>query len=554
MRAVPVLVVLIAAGGGCLGSATAALAATRVLAPAGISWSERAPASPAEVGTRVSSPGRGLDSPLLGSLSDPAPLVASAPTVITLQPVSLSKIEAVLFGAVNPGSQHTTYWFKAGTAFSTWCNSRGTSGTPEAISPVQALAAEDEKFHVVAIGLSGASAEICYEVEAENASGHGSGGQVFFVVGSPTAFTVGATSVGAVTATIQGEVNEASQPGWYQGEYALASSTWCQTNGASGAPEAASALEALGSEDGSFHVVEPHLFGLKTNTEYCADVIALNGTGRAQSRPVHFHTSKAPVAVTSDASATGTSTATVRGEVDPEGGTAEYEVEYAPAASEWCHLGGVAGVASTSEVQKLASSDETFHQVEVELRGLTPGTEYCAALVAIGPSTHLLGRQLDFTTTAVHVPLFTANSVTEHPPTPQVVPPAPECSITTGGKKVRLGRLKAGKGKKAKGGGDTVTAAVSCNEAVSLKLDGVITETPPRKGHGHGPHAKHLALAAVEGSQQAGETTPLTVRIPASAVRSLYDKMKESLALTLSASNANGTATVSASVLLLRSP
>ena len=222
-----------------------------------------------------------------------------------------------------------------------------------------------------------------------------------FTAGAPSAETDLAGSIGPTTATIEGEIDPASQTTNYWADYGLASSTWCKTGGSSGNPEYSTTSEGLGFEDEEFHKVAVGLSGLHPDTEYCAELVAKNGSGSGHGGQLIFTTSRVPLARTVKASATGTSTATVEGEINAEGQTAHYKVDYALASSKWCTSGGSLGVPSESGQTLLQHSDSAWHPVAVELSGLTPGSEYCADLVAIGESSALAGQQVPFTTTAL---------------------------------------------------------------------------------------------------------------------------------------------------------
>jgi hypothetical protein len=386
-------VALVLACCACLIAPAGALASARsgVLAHAG--WSARAPVGGAQATERLAR------EPVYADLAEVSPLVAMAPVVTTLPAISLSREEVVLLGVINPEGEHTKFRFKASLASSEWCLSAGASGKPIATSPLFELVPEDETGHEVAVLLTAEQRDICFEIEAENATGTAAGKQRFYQMGSPTAITGTATSVGPLSATIDGKVEGASQRTSYELNAALLTSTWCESAGESGAPEETTGELELGSEDGEFHAVEATLRGLKTNTAYCAKLRAVNGSGVSVGNETTFKTPKVPYALTTSAASTGTATAVVHGEIDPEGESAEYEAEYEKASSEWCRSEGVRGAAQASAPVQLAQSDETLHAVEVELSGLAPGTEYCAALVALGSKpSHADGRQFRFTT------------------------------------------------------------------------------------------------------------------------------------------------------------
>jgi hypothetical protein len=94
-----------------------------------------------------------------------------------------------------------------------------------------------------------------------------------------------------------------------------------------------------------------------------------------------------PSASGSAAISTGTTTATVEGEVNPGGQTTEYHVAYGPASSEWCtSFGSKGSPASSTTPVTLPFTDATFHPVSVPLSGLSAGSKYCEAFVASNAS------------------------------------------------------------------------------------------------------------------------------------------------------------------------
>ena len=121
-----------------------------------------------------------------------------------------------------------------------------------------------------------------------------------------------------------------------------------------------------------------------------------------------------PDAVTSSASPDET-TATVRGSVNPSGQSTTYYVAYDTSGSPFCVGGGSAATFSTPP-QALSSVDLAEHPVAGELTGLSPGTGYCAAVVATnasGTAGLIATNRVFFTTVGPETPI---------PP-----PPPPPC-------------------------------------------------------------------------------------------------------------------------------
>ncbi len=330
---------------------------------------------------------------------------AGTPSAFTYSPVTATGLTtATVDGNVNPAGQTTTYEVEYALASSDWCTTFTSSGSPSSTT-AQMLSSTDTDFHDVSVDLTGLTAGTgyCADLVASNASGNGDGGQVWFTAGAPSAYTDSLTATGVTTAMVEGRVNPAGQTTTYKVEYALASSMWCTSYGSSGSPTSSTTAQTLSSTDATFHDVSVGLTGLTAGTSYCADLVASNGSGSGDGGQLSF-TAGVPITITSDATATGATTATVDGDVNPAGQTTTYEVEYALASSEWCTSYGSSGSpASSTTAQTLGFTDATFHDVSVGLTGLTAGTGYCADLVASnGSGSWPDGGQIPFTTVEVH--------------------------------------------------------------------------------------------------------------------------------------------------------
>jgi hypothetical protein len=115
---------------------------------------------------------------------------------------------------------------------------------------------------------------------------------------------------------------------------------------------------------------------------------------------------------------------TLRAQVNPAGLATSYRAEYDRAGSAWCSRDGSKGTAANSTpLQTLGVADDVLHPVSIELGGLSPGGEYCAALVAI--NAFGAGAQVVF---------FTAAPA----PVPIVSKVSPRSGTTAGGTLVRI--------------------------------------------------------------------------------------------------------------------
>jgi hypothetical protein len=113
------------------------------------------------------------------------------------------------------------------------------------------------------------------------------------------------------------------------------------------------------------------------------------GVAAAQSTP--------PVVATDGAHATGSTTATVEGNGDPEGQGTTLHADYALASAQWCTSGGAASTPAETAPQSLGSGHVMVSEILVKLEGLTPGSEYCTELVATNASGTTRGGQVRFT-------------------------------------------------------------------------------------------------------------------------------------------------------------
>ena len=291
----------------------------------------------------------------------------------------------------------------------------GSSGSPANSTTLQTLGFTDATDHDVSVALSGLTAgtDYCADLVATNASSTADGGQTPFSAGLPSASTFATTATGATTATVDGSVNPAGQTTTYEVEYDLASSTWCTSNGLSGSPANSTAPQTLGFTDATDHDVTVALSGLTNGTTYCGRVVATNSSGSGYGFLGQVTFQPAPTANTNDVTVTGATTATVDGSVNPVGQTTTFEVQYDLASSAWCLSGEFSGSpANSTAPQTLGFDDATDHDVSVALSGLTPGTYYCADLVAANASGSGDGGQAQFTTFAAFAAAVTTGSAT----------------------------------------------------------------------------------------------------------------------------------------------
>ena len=339
--------------------------------------------------------------------------MAGAPSVLTLSASSDGASAEVVYGDIAPSGQSTTYHVAYDLASSEWCTSSGTKGSPGHSTTAVTLPFNDTAYHQVSVELTAltTAGKYCAWLLASNGSGTTHGGQISFTPGVPSAFTLFALSTGATTARLEGRVNPSGQSTTYHAAYDLTSSEWCTSFGSKGSPGHSSTPATLGFTDSSDHAVSAELTGLTAGGDYCAEMIATNASGTAHGGQVSF-TAGIPAASTTNAALTGAMTARVEGQVNPASQSTTYHVAYDLASSEWCTTSGGKGTAghSTTAVT-LPFTDATFHNVSVELTGLTAGSEYCTELIASNGSGTAHGGQRNFTAGAPSVVTFSASPI-----------------------------------------------------------------------------------------------------------------------------------------------
>jgi hypothetical protein len=115
----------------------------------------------------------------------------------------------------------------------------------------------------------------------------------------------------------------------------------------------------------------------------------------------------------------------------------------------------------------------------------------------------------------------------------------PSCTLAAKSAKVLLPSAKKRRHQQGKPG--TLQFTIRCNQPASIKLTGKLTETTKRKHHKK--HTKTITLKALHATTSSGVTKTLPLRLPKAALVALAHGTRESLTVTLSASNRNGTST-----------
>jgi len=231
----------------------------------------------------------------------------------------------------------------------------------------------------------------------------------------PSAIAFGAQPAPGDSEVVLGEIDPGGEPTEFLVAYGLASSHWCAEQpsvkrggddlqlgplgiwiwlgGLFGMPPHSTPPEPLGYSDEEEHAVAVELGELTPGAEYCARLVAWNGSGGATSGKIVFHVGVPSVRATRFVSASNT----LQAEINPAGEATEYLVRYAPLASEWCSTSGTRGTPEQlGEPTPLGASDDAFYPVSIHLGGLVAGAEYCAAMEAVSETGGTLGYQVSF--------------------------------------------------------------------------------------------------------------------------------------------------------------
>jgi hypothetical protein len=309
-------------------------------------------------------------------------LTVDKPGAITSGASSTGGTTAMVNGVVNPNGQTTTYQAQYDVATSNWCTSGGTSGSPAQTTAPATLGDTDGQFHDVSVNLTGLTppTEYCARLIVTNTNGEVDGSQVTWTQGSaPIAFTYDTYSTAATTATVEGTVHPHAEDTTYIAQYDVASSAWCMSGGTSGSPaNTTTGTDPIPSDD----VVSVDLTGLTEHTDYCAQLVATNANGESDGGVVTW-TQGTATSETFGGFATGVSTATVEGDINPAGKATTWALQYDLSSSTWCESIGTSGSpAHTTTARSLGFTDGSFHDVSVDLSGLAPNASYCGQFVA----------------------------------------------------------------------------------------------------------------------------------------------------------------------------
>ena len=291
---------------------------------------------------------------------------AAAPTATTGPATAIGATTATVTGSVVPGGEATTWYIQYGTttAYGSQTTKANAGSGTAAVNITSNLASlkAGSTYH--------------YRVVASNGAGtvHGSDA-VFTTLTPPGATTGAATGIGSTTATLNGTVDPNSRDTTFYFEYGASTSYGTKTTVRSAGSAASPQNEAVG------------ISKLSVGKTYHFRIVATSDAGTTTGSDATFTTSSAPLAETADASPVAVTTATLRGQVTPNGLATTWWFEYGT---------------SLSYGQKTAShsagSGTTARAVSDGVTKLTAGKSYHFRLVAQNSSGRVFGVDRLFTT------------------------------------------------------------------------------------------------------------------------------------------------------------
>ncbi len=308
---------------------------------------------------------------------------AGAPVVVTSATVAPTNSTAVVTGTVNPNGALTTYWYEYGLTAS--LGARTASQTVG--SGFAGIAAPG-----YITGLS-KSTTYFFRLVAQNSEGTTAGVQRSFetsesapppVGTAPSAKTLNATGITRTNADLNGQVNPNQNATQYWFEYGKTRDLGSVTGFASVGDGSATLAANIA------------VSGLDPATTYYFRINAQNQLGTVNGTILSFKTAgppspSAPSADTQSATAITSSSATLRGTVNPNGASTMYWFEYS--------IDSLLGQAllATSNKQSAGSGTSDL-SIQANISGLRPNTTYFVRLVAQNSEGTVRGDRVSFKT------------------------------------------------------------------------------------------------------------------------------------------------------------
>jgi streptogramin lyase len=320
------------------------------------------------------------------------------PAASTSVPTATSGSAATLAAAVTPNSQSTTYYFDWGASSdygsSTSSASAGSGSSAQNVTASISGLTPGNTYH--------------YRVVATNASGTTYGRDMTFTAQTmPIVETQAATDVAGTSAKLRATVDPNSFSTSYHFDWGTG------TLYGSTVP----AIDVAVGSDSTNHSVEQTLSGLTPGATYHYRVVAASSAGTSLGADETFTTPMpAPTVSQGDATAIGSSAATLNATANPQGSATSYHFDFGATTeygSQW----------PSFEVP--LGSDNSDHALAQTVSGLAPGTTYHYRLVAASAAGAAYGPDQTFTTAAAPVdPGPGTNDPGKGTVAPPVLPPA----------------------------------------------------------------------------------------------------------------------------------
>jgi phosphodiesterase/alkaline phosphatase D-like protein len=309
--------------------------------------------------------------------------LAEAPVAVTLKADSITSAAAFLTGSVDPKGSSTTVKFEYGTT-----TAYGSEATvPE--SPANGHAVVPVGVHITGLA---PSTVYHFRLIATNSEGTSNGADSVFTTGgiAPVAQTLAADSVSGNSAKLHGAVDAFNQSTTVHFEYGTTTG-YGKTMAAVPPTVAGTGVQQVAADIDS----------LLPNTLYHYRLVAVNGSGTTNGADSTFTTlAVAPVAVTLNFDSLTTTTAFLKGSVDPKGSSTAVKFEY----------GTTTAYGSEAIVPESPANGHAVVPVGVKISALAPSTLYHYRLIATNSAGTSNGADSTFTTGGVAPAVVTLNA------------------------------------------------------------------------------------------------------------------------------------------------